>query len=280
MGNSFSSNTPRIANYEPSKVYFFTFTSIRCCPTISPFALKVESWLRLNGIGYEAIRGFANWSKKGQIPFVEIDGKEINESSVIIKELAARFNKADSLTDEQAAISRMVEMMLDNHTVWSYSHYRMLGPEAPAFFAMWESMGPLKRAIASRTIPRNYRSRLMGHGIGKNSDEEVHAMGCEDIRAVSRLLGDRQFLLGDQPTTVDCAVFGHLAQIWYAPLNPPHKLVMQNEAKNLGPYLDRLKNRIWPDWDEFCAANLQPTQQLPTQQPPTQQPPTQQPQQK
>ncbi|PAA86925.1 hypothetical protein BOX15_Mlig027273g1 [Macrostomum lignano] len=266
MGNLTSSSGPRIPNYKPGKVYLFTFPSVRCCPTISPFALKVESWLRLNGIEYEAIRSYSHWSKKGQVPFVEVDGREINESSFIIKELAAKFNKLDDLTAEQQAVSSMVEAMVDNHLVWSYSHYRMLGPEAPVFFEMWEGMGAVKRAIASRTIPRNYRSRLEGHGIGRNTVEEIHAMGCDDIRALSGLLGDKQFLMGGEaPTAVDCAVFSHLAQIWYSPLKPPHKAVMETEAKNLGPYLDRLKSIIWPDWEEFCAANVQGSEKLPTE---------------
>ncbi|PAA86924.1 hypothetical protein BOX15_Mlig000528g1 [Macrostomum lignano] len=37
---------------------------------------------------------------------------------------------------------------------------------------------------------------------------------------------------------------------------------METEAKNLGPYLDRLKRIIWPDWDEFCVANVQPNEKL------------------
>ena len=36
-----------------------------------------------------------------------------------------------------------------------------------------------------------------------------------------RYLGNKTFLHGDTPTTIDCALFGHLAQFLYIPLEFP-----------------------------------------------------------
>ncbi|PAA52108.1 hypothetical protein BOX15_Mlig000528g5 [Macrostomum lignano] len=171
MGNLTSSSGPRIPNYKPGKVYLFTFPSVRCCPTISPFALKVESWLRLNGIEYEAIRSYSHWSKKGQVPFVEVDGREINESSFIIKELAAKFNKLDDLTAEQQAVSSMVEAMVDNHLVWSYSHYRMLVRKLPSS----SRCGREWRGEARHRVPDN--SAQLQIPAGGPRDRPEHSRG-------------------------------------------------------------------------------------------------------
>lgn len=59
-------------------------------------------------------------SKKGQLPFVELNGKEIEDSDVIIRELAKTFDKdLDSgLTPEQKTVSHAFESMLNNHTGW------------------------------------------------------------------------------------------------------------------------------------------------------------------
>lgn len=40
-------------NYEKDVVYLYQFSRIPLLPSISPYCLKVETWLRLNGIKYE-----------------------------------------------------------------------------------------------------------------------------------------------------------------------------------------------------------------------------------
>ena len=59
-------------------------------------------------------------SKKGNLPFVELNGKEIEDTDTIIRELAAHFEKNldEGLTNEQKMISHAFESMLNNHTGW------------------------------------------------------------------------------------------------------------------------------------------------------------------
>ena len=44
--------------------------------TISPFALKLETYLRMNKVDYEPVYALA-FSKKGQIPYIELNGEQI-----------------------------------------------------------------------------------------------------------------------------------------------------------------------------------------------------------
>ena len=34
-------------------MYLVQFTRAKCCPSISPYCLKVETWLRMAGVDYE-----------------------------------------------------------------------------------------------------------------------------------------------------------------------------------------------------------------------------------
>ena len=45
--------------------------------------------------------------------------------------------------------------------------------------------------------------------------KEIWEFAREDLLALSEMLGDSPFLLGDTPSTVDCTLFGHLAQFLY-----------------------------------------------------------------
>ena len=57
--------------------------------TISPFALKLETYLRMNKVNYEPIYTL-RFSKKGQIPYIELNGEQIADSNIIISELEKR----------------------------------------------------------------------------------------------------------------------------------------------------------------------------------------------
>ena len=59
-------------------------------------------------------------STKGQLPFVELNGAEIADSAVIIKEVGAHFGSdMDAhLTSEQRNMAHAMTTMLENHYHW------------------------------------------------------------------------------------------------------------------------------------------------------------------
>lgn len=70
-------------------------------------------------------------SKKGQLPFVELNGEEIADSAIIIKELSNKFEKDldASLTAEQRNISHAMISMIENHLVWILFYWRTKNPD-------------------------------------------------------------------------------------------------------------------------------------------------------
>lgn len=118
-------------DYVTDTIYLYQFTR---CPTIasaSPFCLKVETFLRMTGLQYENVDHKMKYkSKKGLLPFVELNGKEINDSDLIIKELSEKFGKNldDGLTPEQRVTSHAFESMLNNHTSWVVRWWRYNNP--------------------------------------------------------------------------------------------------------------------------------------------------------
>merc|ERR1712154_300534 len=74
-----------VQDFEEDMVYLFQFTRSPQIPSISPFCLKLESWLKLHGIKYQNVdHKCKHRSKKGLLPFVEINGEEIADSNMII----------------------------------------------------------------------------------------------------------------------------------------------------------------------------------------------------
>merc|ERR1712079_405219 len=74
-----------VKDFEEDMVYLFQFTRSPQIPSISPFCLKLESWLKLHGIKYQNVdHKCKHRSKKGMLPFIELNGEEIADSNMII----------------------------------------------------------------------------------------------------------------------------------------------------------------------------------------------------
>lgn len=70
-------------------------------------------------------------SKKGQLPFVELNGNEIADSAIIIRELTNKFEKDldTSLTQEQRNIAHATISMIENHLTWVLFWWRSKYPD-------------------------------------------------------------------------------------------------------------------------------------------------------
>ena len=72
--------------------------------------------------------------------------------------------------------------------------------------------------------PYATRFRSWLQGIGRHENSEVWEMSFKDLAALSNWLGTKQYFLGSKPTTVDCMLFGHLAQFLFIDIGFPQKV--------------------------------------------------------
>lgn len=177
----------------------------------------------------------------------------------------------------------MARLMMDEHFYWGLLMWRYVVSPAKGF-------GPEKvfamPPILLKLFMKLYATKLiLGYswiqGIARHSEEQVTQIISDDLRALSRILGNKKFLLGDEPCEDDCAIFGELAQaLWCMPGSPYDKLVngtityntfaaisskltlrsdyignvcFTEELVNLKQYCIRMKEQYWPDW-ENCVA--------------------------
>lgn len=65
-------------------------------------------------------------SKKGQLPFIELNGEEIADSTIILRELGQKYGKdIDAcLTPDQKNTSHATTSMIENHLVWVVACWR------------------------------------------------------------------------------------------------------------------------------------------------------------
>jgi hypothetical protein len=176
--------------WENDVVYVVQFPSAPNVRTISPFALKLETWLRANKIPFKPVYSLKFSTVTRQIPYVELNGEEIGDSNIIIERLRKHFYvtiDAD-LSKRDMALTRAFTIMLENHTCvasfyWRYGHnmkefaekcVRGRMPDNVLWF--WTKFQPFIQ-----------RFKTHWHGLGRHSDEEVHEFSCQDIQGHSTL---------------------------------------------------------------------------------------------
>ncbi|KAJ8303126.1 hypothetical protein KUTeg_019522 [Tegillarca granosa] len=94
-------------------------------PSMTPFAIKLESYLRLAKIPYQNVHDMKT-SSKGKFPWIEYNGDIIADSQLCIEYLNKKLNIDinNHLTDEQRGIGRAFQKMFEENTYWALALYR------------------------------------------------------------------------------------------------------------------------------------------------------------
>lgn len=267
---------------EEDMVYLFQFQRSPCIPSISPFCLKLESWLKLHGIKYTNVDHKCKFrSKKGMLPFIEINGEEIADSNMIIETLAAKFGKEmpAQLSAEQRNVQHAMVAMVENHLHWTMVHWRsresdnilkgykldiqtMIGSKAPPSILNW---------VFKYMHCRKGMKKVKSQGLGVHSAEEIEQFGKSDLLVLSEMLGDKEFFFGDEPALLDLVVFSHVAQLVMVDKEHPCPLrdYIEADCGNLAGLVSRMKDRCWADhWDAATGEEMDLNPHIPKPEPP------------
>ncbi|KAK9499584.1 hypothetical protein O3M35_002602 [Rhynocoris fuscipes] len=207
-------------------------------------------------------------SKKGLLPFIELNGEEIADSTVIIKELAQKFGKDldAGLDNNQKNVSHAMISMIENHLFWVVMWWRtkhpdniirgykmnlqhFLGSRMPNGF-----LNLLFKYSYNRKVSEGLK-KVKAHGIGVHKPEEINEFGQHDLKVLSEMLADKPFFFGDEPTTLDVVAFANLAQIYFIEKDLQYSLqeFMLENCANLVGHVNRMKERCFPDWEDICT---------------------------
>lgn len=217
--------------------------SLKGTPNPSPFCVKLECALRLGGIPYE-IEHVANPAAgpKHKVPFVEIDGTRIGDSTLIIDTLRAHGLDLDrNLGARERATSHALQRMIEERLYFVLVYSRWMEPDNwPKLKALFFARLPLPlRLIVPRMARKSVRNSIMMQGTGRHTREEIYAFGARDLAAMSEILGDKPFFFGASPSLADASAFGLLASIIGPDIESPLKAAALGHA-NLVAYCERM----------------------------------------
>jgi len=218
-------------------------------PTVSPFCLKLDAWLRMTGIPHESITAPTPFAgPKGKAPWIELDGKKLGDSTFIVAHLAERFGVDPDahLTPAQHGMAVAIQRLIDENLYWTMVHDRWMNEANWKQFrdVVLSGLAPPLRRVLGPIARRGVKKQLEGHGIGIHEPEEIAAIGRRDVNALAAIIGGSDWFFGDRPSTIDAVAYAQLVNIWRAPFESEVRRAI-GQTPNLVAFIDRFAARYY-----------------------------------
>lgn len=234
-------------------ITLYGFRSAFGIPDLSPFVTKVETWLHIAGLPFEKRPGDRNKAPRGKFPYINDEGTIVPDSTAIIAHCKARHGvKIDEgMTPRDIATAQMVKSMLEEHLYFLMLCLRWQDPRG------WAVMEPEVRGMAGSVgVPGLLQGTVAGL-IRKDVLKKAHAQGAarypldfieasanEILDALSYELGDKPWLLGDTPRSVDATVFAFALGAMRFPVKNAVTAHLAS-LTNLRDYCDRVEAKYF-----------------------------------
>lgn len=219
-------------------------------PNLSHFCCKTETYLRMAGIEYGIKTTLPLSAPKGKLPYIKDGDLELADSRFIIQHLKTRYKDLDTgLSATDAALSLGMQRLIEEHLFWATMYSRWQYTDANWQVnkkAIFSVLPPIVRDVAALVYRYKIKQQIYGHGMGRHKPEEVFELGMKDIDALTACLGDKEYFLGDRPTTLDASAFGFLVNTIGCPIESPLKEYGLTK-NNLRNYVDRVKAKYYAD---------------------------------
>jgi glutathione S-transferase len=221
-------------------------------PEISPFVTKSEVQLKMAGLAYRKQRAMPPASPKGQLPYIEDDGRNIADSTFIRAHIEGKygFDFDAGLSQTNRAQAWAFERMIEHHVYWAMVGARWVDPDnfarGPAHFfdGAPEDRREKLREDAQFRVAENY----LLSGLGRHAPDDDVELAIRSIFALSVQLGDKPYLMGDKPCGMDATAFGALSGI-LTPFFESKLRAKAEQYENLAAYVDRMMGQYFPEFE-------------------------------
>lgn len=214
-------------------------------PNIGPFCLKLETYLRMAGVPYRVDPNFNPFrAPTGKVPYIEIDGRLMGDSGLIIDLLEARAEQPlDAWLDPlQKAQALAIRRMIEEHLYFGLGYARWANePNWSLVRATYFAALPLPlRRLIPELLKKKMMASIKGQGLGRHPEATLFALCVQDIDALAVILGERDWMIGERPSSLDACAYGFLANLIRVPLENPLKQAVLAHP-NLVDFCERMQ---------------------------------------
>jgi glutathione S-transferase len=215
---------------------------------LSPFVEKVWRALRWKRLDFEhppfdplALRRVSPQTRK--MPVLVIDGEPVHDSTFILRRLDALQPEPPLYTGDPrlAAAQRVLEDWADEALYWNLMALRWTPAHAAATTRQIVAGLPFPLALVGRlALPRSIVAMCRAQGMGRLPEAVLVRELAARLDDLAAVLGDRAFLMADQPGAADFAAYGMLASLVSGPTPEGDRLLAERPA--LGAWKQRIES--------------------------------------
>lgn len=217
----------------------------------SPFVTKVDLYMTVCNIKFNSNDDANNLQKapKDKLPYIEDDGEIICDSTFIIDHLNKKYSVTldDWLNDEQRALAQLLGKSLDENLYWCIVYSRWINDDTwpivrERFF------GPLPfpmNKIIAFVARRITKKNIIGHGMGRHTNEEVHTIAKNTLSSLATLLGDKAYFFGDKISSFDITAFAMISALTLSTIDN-EMTQLAKSFDNLDAYTQRIQQHYYP----------------------------------
>lgn len=223
--------------------------------SLSPFPVKLETFLRMSNIKYVPDFDFP-MSSKGKSPWITINGVDVADSQLALEYLGRHFNinLNSHLSPEEVSISRAMRALLEDHLYFCCVVEKWVIGRGQCVLDQTHvtggKLGWFLRSIILEKYAKILTTQAYMQGIGRHSIEDVRSMMKQDVECLANFLGEKPYLMGAKPSEVDCIFFAFMVIAKYASITAENVLV---NYPNLSQYVERMKAEFYPDWNDILT---------------------------
>lgn len=233
-------------------ITLYTFGPAFGLPDPSPFVMKAEVLLKMSGLPYRTKPADVRKAPKKKLPFIKDTDGTVLANSTLIRFHLERAHGIDfdtGLSPAERGTAWAVEKLAEDNLYWVAMRERWLddanfdkGPRQ-FFHALPAPLRPLIAAMVRREVKRN----LWGQGLGRHAEEDLNAISARGIDAISDVLGDKPYVMGENPCGADAFVWPAITHLLCDFFDTPAGRSAAAHA-NLIAYRDRGMTRWYPDF--------------------------------
>lgn len=212
--------------------------------------MKVEGVLKKSGLEYitQTIND-PRGAPKGKLPYIDDNGTIIADSSLIFKHLAQHhgIDFDQHLSPLDKARSHALTTMLEEHYYWSLIYTRWIDerywPQTrEAFFG---HLPPVVNKLVPQLVRKGMKDQIWQHGLGRHNEEDIYAMGVEDLDTVATYLGEKPYLMGSKLSNADFTALAFIANTLTTPETSPLRRAIHS-SPILMDYYQRVYAELFP----------------------------------
>lgn len=224
---------------------------------MSPYVSYTDAYLRMAEIPFKAVileKGDLAQTPKGKLPWIiDTDGTSVSDTQLIQYYLEEKYgDKLDGwLTKEQKAIATLIHRMYGECWYWMAVQTRYRRDEDFAIYdPLWVTFLSWLPEEQRRAPVEAFRDHLLTqfwfHGTGRNSEQEVEFICRKLTDAMSDMLGDKPYLFGDRPSSLDANMYAGLAHCAMTPFPSPIGQYIRSKP-NLAAFMKRVFDKYYPE---------------------------------